>query len=180
MSIYKERPTGTFQTYIATDPDGKQYVGYCNGPYKKRSRNGRGYGNNPHLQAAIKKYGVENIKMQFPNKDLPVEFAADIFEPWWVAHLDCMLPNGYNMTSGGRRGYTRCQETRDKIAAARRGKPSKGTPIDQIDPETGVILYSWPSLAEASRATGISVSAIWRATHGQPNKAAVYDWKLVE
>lgn len=177
MSIYKERPKGEYRNYWLLDPDGKWYVGYCKGAVEDRWDNGRGYKNNPHLWAKINDCGWDNIKKGYLGaspEGIPVELAADTFEPWWIAHLDCMWPNGYNMNSGGRRGYHFCQETKDKMSAAH------GKPVHQIDMETGVILYTWPNIKAAAQATGINRTSIWKAVHGYRKKAGGFYWQLAE
>lgn len=174
MSIYKERPKGEYNTYLALDPTGKPYVGYCKGAYKKRFNSGHGYGHNLEFQAAIEEYGADNIRVWLVAKDTTIELAADVFEPWWVKKCNAMRPHGYNASSGGRRGFTWCQETRERIGVAL----SKA--VDQIDPETGVILYTWPSMTAASNATGISLSGISEAAHGIQKTAGGYKWQLTE
>ena len=177
MSIYKERPTGICCVYLLIFPDWKLYVGYATGDPRKRWKDGTNYRHNPELQQAIKDArGWENVKKILLIENVPLWLALD-YERHFVKVFDTMYPRGYNMNSGGGKGFVWCQKTKDKIRAST-NPPTR--PVDQIDPETGAVLATWPSMSEASRATGSNDTAIWRAAHGQPNKAAVYDWKLVE
>lgn len=175
MSIYKERPKGEYRNYWLQNPiDFKIYTGYCKGKVEDRWKNGKGYPNNPELQADIDVIGFDNFLKGTFRADcdgLPIEFAADMYEPWWIEKLDCMWPNGYNKNSGGRRGYHLCQDTKDKISAAL----SKA--VDQIDPETGAVVASFPSRTAASKATGISLTGISEAARGIQKTAGGYRWE---
>lgn len=174
MSIYKERPAGNCNVYLLTDPTGKPYSGYCTGPYKGRLRSGHGYAYNADLDYALKLYGKENFKVWLVVKDTSVDFAADKFEPWWIEKGNCLSPHGYNKTTGGRRNFKFCQESRDKMSAAH------SKPVHQIDLKTGNIIATFPSIKAASEATGINADSIWKVVHGYRKKAGKFYWKFVE
>lgn len=183
MSIYKERPKGEYRNYWLQNPiDGRIYTGYCKGKAEDRWKAGKGYPHNPELQADIEAIGFENfLRGTFrPDCDgLPIEFAADMYEPWWVEKLDCMWPKGYNKNSGGRRGYHLCQDTKDKISAGLK-RANLGKPVYQIDLITGDIIATFPSIKAASEATGINEDSIWKVVHGYRKKAGEFYWKFVE
>jgi len=52
-------------------------------------------------------------------------------EIYWIAHLNTISPNGYNMTTGGyggggnwHKGRQRSEETRKKMSESKKGKPN--------------------------------------------------------
>ena len=68
------------------------------------------------LYRAMFKYGVETFSMneiiEVPDSQLNAE------EIYWIRELDCLVPNGYNLTVGGANG-ARSEETRSAMRAAR-------------------------------------------------------------
>ena len=169
-----DKDSGICNVYLLIFPDGKRYLGYSTGDPEKRWQNGNNYRHNLEFTQAVEAAGGwQNIQKILLIKDVSPAVAL-FYEPYFIRFFDTMPPHGYNKNTGGKSGFTWCQEVKNKISAAL----SKA--VDQIDPETGAVLATWPSMSEASRATGINDTAIWRAAHGQPNKAAVYDWQLVE
>lgn len=174
MSIYKERPTGNCNIYVFELPDG-QYVGYFHGDPangNERWKNGDNYANNPELMQAFKDAGgFDKVPKHIVITQISDELGIDFFEPYFIKLLNSQYPNGYNKDSGGRRGYHRCQATKDKISAA------LGKPVDQIDPETGAVVASFPSRTAAFKATGISLTGISEAARGIQKKAGGYRWE---
>lgn len=171
MSIYKERPSGPYCIYLLIFPDWKLYVGYCIGNPEKRWRNGKNYRNNPELLQAVKDArGWQNVRKKILVVNVSYKLAM-FFEPHFIKAFDCQYPNGYNKDSGGRRGYHRCQATKDKISVA------LSKPVDQIDPETGAVVASFPSRTAASKATGISLTGISEAARGIQKTAGGYLWE---
>ena len=49
------------------------------------------------------------------------------WEMYYVKEYNSKIPNGYNMTDGGDSTYERTEETKAKVAAAKRGKPNPKT-----------------------------------------------------
>ena len=50
-----------FTVYKHTDPEGKVYIGYCCGNWKKRWKSGSGYHTNKRFHEAIRHYGPGNF-----------------------------------------------------------------------------------------------------------------------
>ena len=114
---------------------GKPYVGKTKRNLKRRiiehkrdSSRGR-----PGIDAAIAKYGWENFTVEVL-EICPVNRLNER-EIFFIAELDCKTPNGYNLTDGGKTtsGYSHTKETRDKISAKLKGRPSpnKGKPLSE-------------------------------------------------
>lgn len=170
MSIYMDRPMGICCVYLLIFPDWKLYVGYATGDPRNRWDGGTNYQHNPKLQQAIKDAGWENIKKILLVENVPL-WQAWRFERYFIRLFDTMYPNGFNMNSGGRKGFTWCAETLDLMRAASNAKP-----IDQIDPETGVILYTWPSIRAAAKHT--KIYHIGDVIRGHRKKAGDYYWQI--
>lgn len=172
MSIYKERPVGNCDLYLFTLSDGP-YVGYCHGDDPNyRWRNGNNYAKNPELTQAIKDAGgFDKVPKYILIKGVSDDLGIDIFEPYLIKILNSQYPNGYNKDSGGRRGYNRCQATKEKISAA------LSKPVDQIDTRYGVAEYTWSSSEEASLATKINRGNISSAKNGNRPTAGGWAWQ---
>lgn len=74
------------------------------------------------ISRAIRKYGKENFSIE------EIDSAEDIFEldqkeRLWIESLNCIVPNGYNITSGGFSGSKakRSEETKRKISESKIG-----------------------------------------------------------
>lgn len=107
---------------------GKYYVGQTWCTLKSRWR---GHCRNDSdcrlMRRAIHKYG----KCSFSLSILTTAFAQqhlDAAEIYWIAHLKCISPDGYNLKSGGSRGLI-SDETRKKMSASQklRAPPSDET-----------------------------------------------------
>lgn len=72
------------------------------------------------IDGAIKKYGWENFKAEVL-EECPREMLNER-EKFWIEKLNCLSPNGYNLTSGGDGGYIRSEETLEKMRLANEGK----------------------------------------------------------
>jgi hypothetical protein len=85
------------------------------------------------LNAAIKKYGKENFKKEI------IDTADDIIElnekeKYWIEKLNSIVPNGYNIASGGDGGYTMEHASEDKIREWKQkiGEKSKGRVLSDV------------------------------------------------
>lgn len=48
----------------------------------------------------MRKYGIENFKFKILLKNIPIE-QLDYYERLWIKKLNTLVPNGYNLSSGG-------------------------------------------------------------------------------
>ena len=105
---------------IRNKVDGKCYIGQTIQKISKRwGQHTRPYSKCIRLRNAIQKYGKENFEFSIicdlPNEDL---IAREILE---ICERNTMVPNGYNLTSGGE-GCKASEETRKKISEAHKGR----------------------------------------------------------
>ena len=84
--------------YVVTNTvNGKQYVGQT---ITKHSRHGHGHA----VRRAYKKYGFNKFEYLSIIEGELDQRTLDLFEKFWIKIFDSMVPNGYNLESGGRRG----------------------------------------------------------------------------
>lgn len=75
---------------------------------------------NSPLYNAFRRYGKESFVIEVictaesPDK-------LNELEQHFIKHYDCMVPKGYNLTSGGDSAFTRSQDTKDKQSLAMMG-----------------------------------------------------------
>ena len=93
--------------------NGKIYVGQTV-QFKKRMNHHR-HSKQPGVDAAIRKYGWENFSVEIL-EECPEEM-LDEREIFWIAELNSMFPNGYNLTSGGNAKRILSEATRAKLSA---------------------------------------------------------------
>lgn len=114
--------------YVVTNTvTGRRYVGRALRPaarwaaHKWAARAGRGY----LLHASIRKHGIESFAHEVIESGLTNEQSAKS-EREWIAKLNTIAPNGYNLTDGGDGtvGYRHTDETRAKLAALATGRPA--------------------------------------------------------
>lgn len=110
--IYKITHQESGKCYVGQSVDiFKRWGNHSNLAVKKKS----------YIQKAIAAHGIENFSfavLEECEKEMLNE--REIF---WIAHFNCMAPNGYNLTSGGRQAMTVSDETRQKMSEIRKGKP---------------------------------------------------------
>lgn len=70
---------------------------------------------------AITKYGWENFKAEILEAQITLDH-IDARESFWIQEHGTLSPNGYNLESGGFTAKIVSAETREKMAAAKRGK----------------------------------------------------------
>ena len=107
---------------ITNTLNGKIYVGQTR---QKLSRRINGHKSSKKIfgvDAAIAKYGWENFTAEVI-EECPVEQLNER-EIFWIAELGSKVPNGYNLTDGGDGALNPSPETRARMSAARKGKPS--------------------------------------------------------
>ena len=114
---------------ITNTVNGKAYIGQSRHDAKKtRIRDhlaGRG---SRVIKSAIEKYGEDAFTYEFLHDGIIAEF-LDMFEIEAIAEHNTLVPNGYNLTTGGE-GGTPSEETRRKISKAGKGRTAwnKGKP----------------------------------------------------
>jgi hypothetical protein len=95
-----------YTIYCHTFPNGKKYVGQtCQEP-EKRWFNGKNYcrGQQPAIEAAIKKYGWENVTSEILAV-VETKEEADALEIFYIGALGLTdKANGYNIALGGSQG----------------------------------------------------------------------------
>lgn len=71
---------------------------------------------------AIIKYGAENFEVEII-EECDTQEQLDEREKFWIAFFNCMVPNGYNLTRGGRgaKGYHHTLEAKLKISEKKKG-----------------------------------------------------------
>lgn len=120
----------SYTVYKHTSPNGKVYIGITSKPVSRRWHGGSAYRNNPHLYAAIKKYGWDNFQHDILAENLSYEAACDM-ERALIAQYQSTDPDkGYNRSPGGDKttlGYRYSAESRERISQALVGK-RKGVP----------------------------------------------------
>lgn len=83
--------------------------------------------NRTGVDAAIKKYGWENFKIEVI-EECPID-QLDKREIFWIAKLDCVAPKGYNLTFGGNAKRIVSEVTRKKLSANSKKFVGKNNPF---------------------------------------------------
>jgi len=72
------------------------------------------------MKRAMDKYGRENMKYEVIEESIPLEHLDDC-EMYWINELNTLSPNGYNLTTGGRRP-TFSEETKERLREVSRAR----------------------------------------------------------
>lgn len=120
MDKMKPNQAPIYKVYKHTFPNGKAYIGITSQPLSKRFMNGKGYKECPKMNAAILKYGWNNVEHEMLYDGL-TKAEAEAKEIELIAHYNS-IDNGYNIEHGGNVVGTHNIETRNKISAATKGK----------------------------------------------------------
>lgn len=73
------------------------------------------------LVNSIVKYGKENFTIEQIDSALSlIELSKK--EQFWIKEFNSIVPNGYNITTGGERDFNLSQETKDKLSASHLNK----------------------------------------------------------
>ena len=107
--------------------DGKVYVGQSIDIHERIRRHLSGEKRCKGLWRAIQKHGKDAFIVEI--LELCSEDSLSDRECHWIAALDCIAPNGYNLTTGGE-GGSLSAETRKKISDSKKGNVpwNKGKP----------------------------------------------------
>ena len=107
--------------------NGKIYVGQTRRTLEERIGEHKRH-KNGLIGLAIKKYGWKNFKVEVLEECTSSDQLNER-EIFWIAKLNCKIPNGYNKTDGGDGSYIRTAENRAKLSAVHKGqKGRKHTP----------------------------------------------------
>ena len=107
---------------IRNTVNGKCYIGQSvDDTAKGRIRRHLSGGNSPYFKNAVKKYGRDAFETEILYDNILPEFLS-MFEIEAIKEYDCIAPNGYNLTSGGERGYTRSEVVLKKMSESQKGK----------------------------------------------------------
>lgn len=80
--------------------NGKCYVGQSVNPSARKARHFGTRCDNRHLKSSIRKYTETMFDWEIIEDGLTQE-QVDEREKHWIAHFDCIEPNGYNIMAGG-------------------------------------------------------------------------------
>lgn len=111
----------TFCVYVHTSPIGKSYVGQTS-RYNKRCYEHKTYKGSgcPVFRNAIKKYGWDNFTHTVVDDNLSLSVANEL-EEFLIQEMNTIVPNGYNLRSGGMNS-THSIESIEKMRIAQSGK----------------------------------------------------------
>lgn len=104
---------------IRNTNNGKSYVGQSINIQKRIQSHQSGRGGTGVLDKSIKKNGINAFVYEIYELCEPSNL--DAREQHWIASLDSVSPNGYNLTPGGEGGSS-SKETRQKISQANKGR----------------------------------------------------------
>ena len=101
--------------------NGKKYIGQtCLTLEERAGKNGYRYRAVHAFGEAIKKYGWPNFKGEVLEDGLTLE-EANKQEQYWIAELNTLVPNGYNLAKGGN-NHEWHEESKRKMSNSMKGK----------------------------------------------------------
>lgn len=149
------------------------------------------------IHRAIKKYGKDNFEIKVIDTAESISELKEK-EAYWIAKLNTLAPNGYNLTTGGEHplwsdaskqklsrtetGRVLSEEHKQKIREANKGtKPSLSARLASskavVCVETNVV---YQSITEAAKAVGGNMKAISYCLHkGENRTSGGYHWRWV-
>ena len=112
---------GNYTVYKHTSPAGKVYIGITGQRPETRWGRGRYYTHSPHFNAAIEKYGWDNIQHEILATGLSKQ-EAELMEVRLIAEYKSTDPRyGYNADRGGASPGRASEATRRKMSRAQSG-----------------------------------------------------------
>lgn len=103
----------TYCVYKHTSPSGKVYIGITRKKPEIRWANGKGYAYNRHFTNAINKYGWDNFKHEILLDGLNSDQASEYEKLYIYMYKSNDSKYGYNITSGGEKGFSLQGEHKD-------------------------------------------------------------------
>lgn len=100
--------------------NGKVYVGQTSKLDERMKAHLGGWSQPPAIASAVKKYGSINFDFSIIQSCSSLEELNER-EIYWIAELDCLAPNGYNLKKGGECGGSLSDETKAKISLRKMG-----------------------------------------------------------
>ncbi len=156
---------------------GKCYVGQSV-DIQKRIKEHFEYQVGFYLGNAIRKYGREAFVFEY--LELCSEENLDSRECHWIAVLDCMHPNGYNLRSGGARGR-HSELSKQKISKGKIGK-KRPPPTEQARRNLSAAslgkknhFYGKRHTAESKQKMSESTKRSWREKKRNPLQLTLFD-----
>jgi hypothetical protein len=95
---------------------GKSYVGQKHNKIIIDPLKDNYMGSGKYLKSSIKKHGKENFKKEILIEGLTTQFAANIFEEYFIKKEETLFPNGYNLVcSCNQKGLKHSEVTKQKM-----------------------------------------------------------------
>ena len=92
----------SYKVYLfGPSPEGKYYVGQTDDYERRIRKHEYADGSSPRFHAAIRRFGLDAIPLKVVAETLDQE-EADRLEILNISKYNCLWPNGYNMTLGGK------------------------------------------------------------------------------
>lgn len=118
-----------YKIYKLTAPDGRCYIGQTSRPKPNyRWVGGKAYKQCPAIQEAIEAYGWDSFTHEIIDECYDEETATKK-EQYWIAYYRATENEyGFNLTSGGKFGYTHSPSSKEKTSRSHKGiRPSDET-----------------------------------------------------
>lgn len=151
--------------YLVTNKiNGKKYVGQTIRPLSERWKDHCRAKDKNYFHNAIRKYGADNFTREVIDTAETVE-ELDEKEIYWIAKLNTLFPNGYNLKEGGN--------------VSMRGRLGINNPKSRVVYQfrlNGEIVNAYYGASDGERKTGISSSAILRSLKNPRWLAGGYIW----
>ena len=136
---------------------------------------------------AIRDFGWDNLRVEILER-VPEEVSLEDRERYWIARLNTVFPNGYNMNEGGGGVIKHTEEAKAKISAKAMGNTNKPTKpvtsreiLESYDDGTQKVKFvSYASAMEAERKTGVNQSHIAKCCNEKNNSAGGFFWHFTK
>jgi group I intron endonuclease len=105
---------------ITNQINGRIYIGQTVMTLARRWNQHSTSKKNSPLYNAFRRYGPENFTIEAICSALAPEYLNEL-EQYFIGYYNSLLPNGYNLTTGGDSAFRRSQHTKDLQSLAMRG-----------------------------------------------------------
>lgn len=138
---------------------------------------------NELLYKAKEKYGRDNFLLEVVESNIP-EDMIDEKERYYIQLYDSLIPNGYNLSSGGRSNKSISELGKQKLRKCNLGinNPRCDKYVLMIDKETKKVINKFGSIREAARILGdeSKYRSIAYCLSGKQKTSQGYLWKYEE